>query len=351
MTKKPITNPVSYGDSLKLLETGEWMEMHDDVPLNIDQPESLTTVATPEAPLKVRVSKDNSSKFESVEAAGVRTMAPNEMRQSSQSVWTGVVAPAKTPVATRPLCVSPRNTEEMDKKTEIEEEYDKRKDDAMSTIPGTPIVIPFQTKYTAQVKSSSDLEDKKIREELRNYVNAKGLDKDEIAARKRAEEVILKCYSNRDDTLDLQDLGLTSLPSAIDKLPWLKRLSINQNPNLTKFPTSITSLKELEVIDVDATDPIALDKWNFSKTLRRFFGPRATVYIPVTPVNFESTSNWRYDCDDNLTVVENGSKDESKPIIASGQAPNEATTKLWTEIKPKKESHIRISNAEKDRGR
>lgn len=69
----------------------------------------------------------------------------------------------------------------------------------------------------------------------------------EYASRLEAERVIKNCYDSRSEELFLNELGLTSIPSAIGFLKSLRLINLENN-HLTYLPSQIFDLENLKVL-------------------------------------------------------------------------------------------------------
>lgn len=79
----------------------------------------------------------------------------------------------------------------------------------------------------------------------------------ERADREAARERIEKCYQNRDKSLSLNDLSLTSLPEGIEMLTQLQILAVNAD-SLQEQPDAIQKLANLKIFHFRGKTPLEL---------------------------------------------------------------------------------------------
>lgn len=106
--------------------------------------------------------------------------------------------------------------------------------------------------------------------------------------RKTAVERIVSCFQNKSTTLDLSNLGLSSLPPEIDKLSHLKKLHLDGNNfrSLPKVVCQLASLEELTMRGCRLEQFPEVDQLSFLKVLKLSYNSLQT--LPETVVLPES---------------------------------------------------------------
>ncbi len=106
---------------------------------------------------------------------------------------------------------------------------------------------------------------------LQEWANDLNLDDEEKKGREVAQIRIIEAEKPNQESLDLSDLGLTSLPEMIGSLTWLKRFDLDKN-RLQTFPKSFSELTLLESLDLSN---------NLLETLPESFGNLTSLEILI----------------------------------------------------------------------
>ena len=105
--------------------------------------------------------------------------------------------------------------------------------------------------------SRTEEQTKNFASSLQGWIGEEGIAEEQRKARREAAERMIAAYRTDADTLDLSELGLTSLPEEIGNLTELQSLDLYSN-QLTTLPPSIGALTALRELNLSSNQLTAL---------------------------------------------------------------------------------------------